>query len=54
MHYEYLLRKGRPGSLRWFSTLFSSILLTGTLAVAQPGLVKDINPGSGQCQPGRG
>jgi ELWxxDGT repeat protein len=48
MHYKYLLRKGRPGSLRWFSVLFSLIC---PLALAQPGLVKDINPGAVSSDP---
>ncbi len=41
-----LLRFFRSVRQRTFSSLFSSLLLTGTLAVAQPNLVKDINPGA--------
>ena len=59
MHYKYSLQKGRPGSLRWFSILFS---LIGPLVLAQPGLLKDISPGTagsspnlpGSTFPGRG
>jgi ELWxxDGT repeat protein len=59
MHIKYFLRKGRPGSLRWFSILFS---LIGPMVLAQPGLLRDINPGAtgstpnplGSGFPGRG
>jgi ELWxxDGT repeat protein len=59
MHVKYFLRKGRPGSLRWFSILFS---LIGPLVFAQPGLLRDIYPGTssstsnppGSGFPGRG
>jgi ELWxxDGT repeat protein len=43
----HLLRFYRGVRQRTFSPLFVSLSLTGTLAVAQPVLVKDINPGAG-------
>jgi ELWxxDGT repeat protein len=43
----FMPRSLRGRRQRAFLPLFSSVLLTGTLAVAQPNLVKDINPGGG-------